>query len=230
MPQERQDEVTPLQPLPLACALAVAWKALWGAPPARESVLTLLAQIRHETGFKYCHANNLGNFKSVEGDGRDWVVFQTWERDKSGARVSMRARFRAYPTLEAGAVDYLASLKSRYGGAWQFVEAGDPNGFVHALKARGYFTDLESTYAADVVRAYNLFSATLQFDCDPLGEREPSMQELVALTQAEHPLTEDIDWMGRRPTDPAPPEPEPIDQRVTLPDVAALPLQDEEPT
>src|SRR3954468_12943328 len=121
MAEQRQDEVTPLQALPLACALAVARKALWGAPPARESVLTLLAQIRHETGFRACHAYNLGNFKSVPGDGRDWVVFQTWERDASGAKVSTMARFRAYPSLEAGAADYLLSLRKRYGQAWAFV-------------------------------------------------------------------------------------------------------------
>jgi hypothetical protein len=226
MPQQRQDEVTPLQPAPLACALAVAWKALWGAPPARDAVLTLLAQIRHETGFHYCHANNLGNFKSVPGDGRDWVVFQTWERNAQGAKVAMQARFRAYPSLEAGATDYLASLKTRYGNAWPFVEAGDPAGFVHALKARGYFTDIESTYAADVVRAFHLYRDTIQFDCDP--PVPPTLAETLAVAQSQQfDLSAEVDWQGRQ-TDPAPPMPDDPRNEVTRPDVAVLPKDPDE--
>lgn len=55
--------------------------------------------------------------------------------------------FRAFLTLEAGALDYLALMRQRFASAWPAVEAGDPRQFAHLLKVARYYTDTEERYA-----------------------------------------------------------------------------------
>jgi hypothetical protein len=65
------------------------------------------------------------------------------------------SRFRAYHTLEAGVLDYLASLQKRFNLAWPSVLSGNPEEFVHELKIQGYFTDSEQHYKANVVAYFH---------------------------------------------------------------------------
>jgi flagellar protein FlgJ len=65
-----------------------------------------------------------------------------------GEDVTIVDKFRAYATPAEGARDYLALLRTRYGGAMGAAERGDVDGFATALKQRGYYTAPVSDYAA----------------------------------------------------------------------------------
>lgn len=58
------------------------------------------------------------------------------------------SRFRAFDTLEAGALDYLSLLADRFSGAWGDVVAGEPTRFAQSLRALKYYTAPVETYAA----------------------------------------------------------------------------------
>src|SRR4051812_47046500 len=143
--------------------MVLAWRGLCGAPPDRASILTLLAQISHETGLRSCHCWNLGNFKWTEGDPHDFTMYRCWELEH-GQKVwydppHPATRFRAYGSLAEGMVDFLAFLRKRYAFAWQHVVDGDPAAFCKALKAAHYFTDDEEVYEHDVVRYFHAYDA-----------------------------------------------------------------------
>lgn len=149
------DHLTPIDPKSLYAALGAASPAAVGAQLGRASLLVLLAQINEETGFKACHAFNLGNIKHVDGDGHDYVQFPCTEV-VDGTTVWIHppatgCQFRAYASLEAGCIDYLALLKKRFNLAWPAVLAGDPAQFCHLLKTQHYYTADEATYTANVV-------------------------------------------------------------------------------
>lgn len=142
------DVLTPITPASLYKALRTVDPTL-----SRASLLVLLAQVAEETGWRACHCYNLGNVKHVSGDGRDFCCFQHDEY-VNGIRTwpdPAKDPFRAYSTLEDGAADYLELLKHRFSSAWPSVLAGDPKGFVHALKLAHYFTGDEATYTRNVV-------------------------------------------------------------------------------
>lgn len=168
--------VTPVNPDELGRALVGAWRNLFGETPSRESILLLLAQSAHETArWVALRCYNIGNVKSVLDDGRDFTFFRCWEM-LNGKRVWFDpphpfCRFRAFRTLEAGAVDHLAFLHGmkRYALAWEQVRRGDPVAFVHAIKAAGYFTDNEESYTRSVK---NLFA---EFALLPFQVAEPEL-------------------------------------------------------
>ena len=54
--------------------------------------------------------------------------------------------FRAYRSLAAGAIDYLAMIHKRFDASWPAVIAGDPGAFSHAIKSQGYYTADEASY------------------------------------------------------------------------------------
>jgi len=88
-------------------------------------------------------------------------------------------KFRAYDVRdENGAVDedasflkamidYLRLLRTNYMSCWEFVLNGDPDGFVRAIKARGYFTAPLDSYLHSVISIFNEFSK-LQIDLSQL--------------------------------------------------------------
>ncbi|HEU4732410.1 MAG TPA: hypothetical protein VFT22_31160, partial [Kofleriaceae bacterium] len=99
--------------------------------------------------------------------------------------------------------------------AWPFVLAGDPAAFVHALKQQGYFTDTEERYSKDVLAAFHMYDATLQFETNPLPaideETRARVEGLVALSLHELAGADTI-------VPPAPEDPTPPQDRSTLPD------------
>lgn len=72
-------------------------------------------------------------------------------------------RFRAFHTLDEGAVDYLGMLNKRFAGAWPAVVSGDPAAFSHALKLQGYYTASETLYTRGVLA---LFAEMMKVDFD----------------------------------------------------------------
>ena len=160
-PMEVAATRTPISAQDLFEALAEVWPSIVGGTPSRQALLTLLAQSAFETGqwtsaFNY----NLGGIKHVTGDGRDFFTSGCSEV-VNGVNVPQTCTFRAFATLSEGASDYLSFLHKRFANAWPFVEAGDPAGFVHALKSAGYFTGSENDYVAGVTRYFNQFDKTM---------------------------------------------------------------------
>jgi hypothetical protein len=194
--EELPDQYTAVDANPLGAALVAAWRKLFGVLPARESILVLMAQSALETGrWKACHNWNLGNVKSYAGDGRCFTLFACTEVI-AGHVVHFTppdpaCRFRAFHTLDEGAIDYLGFLHGlkRYQAAWAELIAGDAAGFVHQLKAGGYFTADEGQYAHNVVSLFHEY-AKLPFQVaadEPVidDETRERVMGLVALSLSE---------------------------------------------
>lgn len=73
-----------------------------------------------------------------------------------------QTRMRAYANRFDGAFSYVDFVGSgRYAAAWQRLLAGDAAGYVHALRAAGYFTAPEDVYARTVVALHKEFLGKL---------------------------------------------------------------------
>ena len=140
---------TPMSVGQIRAALASAHVAVVGraASPATLDVLT--AQVAHETARGERMFNH--NFGGIKGTGTGGATarYATHER-LGGEDVKLVDGFRAYASPAEGARDYLALLKSRYGGAMAAAERGDAQGFAVALKERGYYTAPVADYAAAI--------------------------------------------------------------------------------
>ena len=141
---------------------------------------------------------NFGNAKSISGDGYDYQFFACDEilsvasanqyvANAAPGTVLVRpysqagladvwfypkhpaCRFRAFSDINAGAADYVKMLATRFARAWPFIDAGDPRGFVHALKMQGYFTADETQYTNGLVGCYTIASQA-QVDYSGLGD------------------------------------------------------------
>lgn len=192
------DLMTPATPAELYTALRLAWPGvIQDTLVTREALLVLLAHWAFETGWgHYCHRNNLGNAKHVPGDGHDYTAFR--HNEIVGGRVVWidppHDPFIAFDNLLEGAAYYLTSLRGQWRAAWPFVLAGDPAGFCHALKVRGYYTDDEAHYTANVIGCMRTLDAMIPRDA-PVG---PVAQ--AALAQAAN----DRDFRNDDPPDPPP--------------------------
>ena len=187
MPSELVDQLTPCSKEDLIRALFDAWTHLFGEEPKKESVWVLASQWALESGWgKACHCWNLGNVKSVDGDGHDYCFFACNEILKTATAHAMAAanpstakvtqdrndglsiiwfypdhpgcRFRAFNTLLDGAVDYIGLLNKRFARSWPAVLAGDPAQFSHLLRQQGYYTADESSYTHTLTSVFHTIS------------------------------------------------------------------------
>jgi hypothetical protein len=76
--RELPDRLTPIALVDVQNQLLLQWETL-GREPTRAAIELKLAHIKVETGLKYCHNYNLGNIKSVPGDGQCWQFFACGE-------------------------------------------------------------------------------------------------------------------------------------------------------
>jgi hypothetical protein len=159
------DVLTPVTPKQVLDSLGNAWHELFAAEAHRTSLLVLLAQWALETGRGHSmHCFNLGNVKS-NGQAGDWCFFRcneiingkvVWfDPDDAGCR------FRAFKTLDEGALDYMKTLHQRFQKAWPADEAGDPAAFAHLLRMQNYYTADEGLYTRSLVSLFDEFSRTL---------------------------------------------------------------------
>lgn len=81
MASEVPDRFTKATPSEMFEALGQAWRRRFGSEPSRNSLLVLLAQWSIETGEgARMHCWNVGNVKSVAGDGHDYTFLSNvWE-------------------------------------------------------------------------------------------------------------------------------------------------------
>jgi mannosyl-glycoprotein endo-beta-N-acetylglucosaminidase len=148
-----------------ARALSSAWEQVRGEPPSAETLSILVGQWAHETGRGASMLNY--NFGGLKGTGPSGLSTACSTREGWGdSEVRVVDRFRAYGSPEEGARDYVSLLDRRYPDAVQAAEQGDARGFVHALKARGYFTDNEASYSKSV---QSLATLALRTGFDALG-------------------------------------------------------------
>ena len=168
-------------------------------PPKKECLWVLAAQWALETGWgKSMWDYNFGNAKSIDGDGYDYQYFacdeilttaqaQKYLASAPPGTVAIRpyategladvwfypkhpgCRFRAFTSAAIGAADYVKMVATRFSKAWPYVDAGDPRGFVHALKMQGYFTADETQYTNGLVGCYTVASKA-NVDYSGLGD------------------------------------------------------------
>lgn len=173
-----------------AQALSSAWEQVRGEPPSAETLSILVGQWAHETGRGASMLNY--NFGGLKGTGPSGLSTACSTREGWGdSEVRVVARFRAYGSPEEGARDYVSLLARRYPDAVQAAQQGDAGGFVHALKARGYFTDNEASYTKSV---QSLATLALRTGFDALGsgvardrvdvDATPTLSDAPALAQA----------------------------------------------
>jgi flagellum-specific peptidoglycan hydrolase FlgJ len=139
-----------------ALHLAKAWQSVMSDTSPREALSLLWAHWAHETGRgRRMYGFNFGGLKG-RGPGGTGVL--TWTREASGeSRGLVQRTFRAYPSAEAGARDYLELLAGRFPSAISAARRGNVTRFVHALSRRGYFTDDAAAYARAIT--------SLSFEC-----------------------------------------------------------------
>lgn len=161
-------------------AFADGWSlALRWEPKARQ-LATVVAHTILENGheFEELHEYAFGNVKwtpdwaglyckykcnEVMADGTvRW--FDPGTEEKPGPDINNPACwFRAFASAAEGAAEHLRFLavdtdgdgKNKWERAWNFVLAGDPDGFVRALKAARYFTGPVDSYSRAVVSITN---------------------------------------------------------------------------
>ena len=192
MALELEARKTPVDRKEMFQALAVGWSSLFKETPKKESVLLLLAHWALETGWgrsMWCY--NLGNVKAGRSWKGRYCYFKCNEvlsheaagryarGDPDRTKITrIRSdgksiiwfypkhaccKFRAFDTLEEGAVDHLTLLKNHknFSKAWGAVVAGDPELFCIKLRRAGYFTADLDRYTRAVTRCFYMCKQSL---------------------------------------------------------------------
>ena len=148
-PVQVAPERTPSTPTELRTALARAHKRVTGKEATSATLDILTAQVCHETARGEKMYNfNFGGIKGAGPTGKTAACMTRECLDSGDVRI--KQNFRAYDSLEQGAVDYLSMMKSRFSSAMSQAERGDVNGFAHALKESHYYTAPEAEYASSL--------------------------------------------------------------------------------
>jgi len=170
---------TQLTPGEAKNALESAWRDTFGESPSPETSAILTAQWAHETGRGGSMFNfNFGGIKGAGPGGHS--VLQRTKEGYGETERTIRDRFRAYGTAEEGARDYVQLLNRRFPKALDAAREGDAEGFVRALKQRGYFTGDESAYVRSVT---HLSREMLGTELQPVRK----LDERTVLAAAAHP-------------------------------------------
>jgi hypothetical protein len=139
-------KTTRTAPVEIRAAIGRAWERLTGRAPTQGALDALSAQALLETGRgESMVAFNFGGIKGVGPSG-----LTTRARTKEvadGRTVEIVDGFRAYTSLDEGALDYVRLLRSRFGAAVSQAENGNLDGFAHELRRAHYYTADERDYA-----------------------------------------------------------------------------------
>jgi hypothetical protein len=191
---------TPVTRADLRAAIGRALERTDGKPPADELVNVLTAHASLETASGDRMYNfNFGGIKGASSSGAT-AVCRTHEV-LGGKDVVIKDGFRAYGSLDEGALDYVRTMKSRFSGALAPAARGDVTGFASALKQAHYYTASEADYA----RGLNSLLGA------PMGERSatsatsglPPVNRFGLSTAALSRVSDSLDaerWLGAVPT------------------------------
>ncbi len=143
---------------------------MFGKPAPPRAIAILWAQWALETGRgQSMHGHNFGGLKGKAPDGGSSVL-ET--REGYGAsEQTIRSRFRAYASPEAGARDYVETLAAKYPRALAGAAAGSPETFVRELERARYFTGDPNAYRRNVAALVHEFETR-----GPSAVRLPSVE------------------------------------------------------
>jgi len=216
-----EDHLTPFSFEVAAEAMRAALMDQLGGQRPTDGALSLaLAKTALETGrWQYIHCYNWGNIKAGSAYVGQYTSFACNEvlggkvvwfspagrLDGKGGRVVAEAspvppghyqtRFRAYANQYDGAYEYVDFVASgRYVDAWRELLAGDADGYVNALHARGYFTADPTIYGKGVKSLQAEFSAKLQGHDWPAQNVPDPDWELIRATILGNALNHAYDW------------------------------------
>lgn len=130
---EVEAKSTPATELEALAALAKAFVAVFWRRPTIFELALLWAQSAHETGgWRHVPNHNVAGLKAGPAYQGDWRWATTKEGHGAGEQT-VRQRFRAYPTLEAGMRDWLDLLRRGYPKALDGARAGSSSALVEGL-------------------------------------------------------------------------------------------------
>lgn len=164
----------------VAEAIMKSWKELFGGTPSKEQVSMVLAQNALETGSRKSMWNyNIGNITTNGKDSYDYFDdLTTDEQVKPGVWEKKNLKYRAYPSLEAGAKDYLKLLSGkRYSNAWEHIKNPNPTAFSKALKQSGYYTANEAPYTKTLTSLFGKFNKSDAYEVARSG-KVPAAKDL----------------------------------------------------
>lgn len=98
------------------------------------------------------------------------------------------SRFRAFDSIEEGALDYLSILADRFASAWRYLADGDAPGFAAALHRARYYTADPKAYAAGLVSLQREYSH-LTIDLSA-----PARDTLDGLAATQSDTLRDLSW------------------------------------
>ena len=146
---------TPMTPTDIAHVLASVDSSL-----STNSLALILAQFDLETGGfgGGLHNYNYGNYTHITGDGQNYYIGD----DKDGHHHPVKHKFVAFTDPQESAQFWITRMKVNRPQAWTKIVEADPQGYVRALKASGYFQSTEAEYLAGVLPRYNKYRTLLQ--------------------------------------------------------------------
>lgn len=143
--------------------IIAGWTKIYGTPPSEDAIRTLIAQHFVETGGGYGFNFNMAGIKGIGPSGLTVETRTNEVWDGKGKRppevpenatppytYQITANFKAYTSGEEGVLDWLTLLTNRYPKALEAANNGDTAGYAHELRAKGYYTALESEYARGI--------------------------------------------------------------------------------
>lgn len=160
----------------MAQAIIEAWNDLFHETPSKQQVSMVLAQNALETGSRKSMWNyNIGNITTDGKGSYDYFDdLKTNEQVSPGVWKKMNLKYRAYPSLKAGVIDYLRLLSSKkYGSAWQHIKNPDPVSFSKALKQQGYYTANEEPYTKTLTSLFGKFNKSNAYEVAQSGKAAP---------------------------------------------------------
>lgn len=170
---------TPVSSTEMSGALIKAWNSLFNTTPTKEQLAVVMAQNNLETGHrKYMHNFNVGNITTDGlGDSPYFDDLETNEQVKPGVWKKENLKYKAYPNLDAGVVDYLKYIKRR--PAFQYVLSGNPGAFSKSLKMSGYYTANEEPYTKSLIGLHNAYLKSNDYEKALSGDKATPVAEIM---------------------------------------------------
>jgi hypothetical protein len=137
---------TPLTTEERARALIAGHRRVFGVAPSASRLRMALAQIQAEHGSHALWNFNFGNVMTGAGWHGPWFQMDARERFTHGWQVH-RSHWRAACSPDEGAGIYWRMMVQHFAAAIPMFDEGSPQGAAHALKAAGYYTATEASYA-----------------------------------------------------------------------------------
>lgn len=142
---------TTATPVEALRAISDAHLEVFGERPPLARLLIIAGQSDLETGgWQKSRNYSLGGVKATASWAGDYAVYPTHEVI-NGESIVVDQPFRAFPTLAAGAADWLGFLKQdRFAAALERADAYDPMGYAAELKKQRYYTSDAALYGKGV--------------------------------------------------------------------------------